>query len=278
VTALLVATLISAAVGCSERVRLVDTFKWLPAGYGQYAAWDTKEVRNDPIREMLAVLLGPPAERMDWIGIDSDQVDYFAFATDGAGHEVDIMVGGIDASRLRLLAEQEGFGRGVEMGVETGTGTDEGDSCALVPRLDERTLYGTDRAVRDCTRVIKGVDGSVCESRDVADVLDRMPDSMIIILAVGESEDHLPDCLAEGISIERQNSEELGVTVVLKYSNEDIAEVHRIWREDNLAEEALLMKELRSFEASREGAFVEVRLAVTMAGLETILGASLARE
>ena len=101
---LLVLAVGAVATGCSERIALIDTFTWLPEGYGDYVAWDVGAVRNDPIRETWVRMAAPWAQRLEWMEIESDQVDYFAFATDGAGHEVDIIVGDVDTISLRRWA------------------------------------------------------------------------------------------------------------------------------------------------------------------------------
>lgn len=240
VVVLVVLSLIVAA-GCSSdgggggtTASAVGTMKQLPKGGDGFAFADlegmqTKEQLKD-LYDSYSDRLNEEYDTEEELGASLDEVT--GVATNG---EVVLVKGTFQLDDIRDNLEDQDYDKDEYKDVETWESTDEGDETAVAFIDKSLIIIGqTMGDVEDCIDAIKGGGTSLYEDEGLKDMVDRLPDGIVVGCAEVTSDmkssftysdySYLRNVDMAGFSIGVKDDKSLLLTVVLKFDDKSDAD------------------------------------------------------
>ena len=218
---LLVCLIASSGVGCAESVdrEIVEMMKKTPANVSNFTFFDVKVLQGD---DALNNLYEGWKIGFDYIvgsyGIDINNVHFSAITTAEQSGGYYFIKGDLNLAEIRNNLESLGFEKDEYLSVETWA--KENEQIAL---MEELFIRGIALNVRECIDVIKGKKGSLWETENTKEMVDKLPD--------GANVNYLrqPEIMAyegvkvQGISYEKKDKDTLQVTALFLYEDENAA-------------------------------------------------------
>lgn len=236
--------------GGDVATEVIDMLKMMPKGADDFMSIDLEALRaDDDFEELYNDFMSDLSDLEESFGISFGDVSLFGVSGDG---EIVILRGDFDFDGVRdaleeIRLEEETY-EGVEMWVSPGI------SVAL---MDDMIIFGGEDNVKDCIEVIEEGDDSLYDNADFRDVIDRLPDGVMVAVGEGgsvmdyEAYDGLK---VTGVSIAKHSSDSVRFTGIAKFEDGDAAEdAIDDLREDMETDE----DELRNIDVSRDGEYLE---------------------
>ena len=181
---------------------------------------DVKALRgDDDLAGLLQDLEDSLEGLLEVIGTDLDNINGLASAED-----VSLFDGGFDFDDIRDELNSQGFDEDEYEGVEVWE-SPYGGWVALVENL---IIMGHQDGVKDCVDVVGGTEGSLGDTRDAEDIMDRLPSGISAGFYIGDTiavvDSEYQYLEASGWSFTKIDEDTLGMTTVLRFDNEDAAE------------------------------------------------------
>jgi len=181
---------------------------------------DVKALRgDDDLAGLLQDLEDSLEGLLEVMGTDLGNINALASAED-----VSLFDGGFDFDDIRDELNSQGFDEDEYEGVEVWE-SPYGGWVALVENL---IIMGHQDGVKDCVDVVGGTEGSLGDTRDAEDIMDRLPSGISAGFYIGDTiavvDSEYQYLEASGWSFTKIDEDTLVMTTVLRFDNEDAAE------------------------------------------------------
>ena len=181
---------------------------------------DVKALRgDDDLGGLLQDLQDSLEGLLEVMGTDLGNINALASAED-----VSLFDGGFDFDDIRDELNSQGFDEDEYEGVEVWE-SPYGGWVALVENL---IIMGHQDGVKDCVDVVGGTEGSLGDTRDAEDIMDRLPSGISAGFYIGDTiavvDSEYQYLEASGWSFTKIDEDTLVMTTVLRFDNEDAAE------------------------------------------------------
>lgn len=234
-------SLTAATVGCAadEERKVVDMMRKTPGNATFFSFQDVKAMRNDHNLEVLYRDYRNNSESTfgDY-GVDLNDVNHtvssISFDVEDAGALL-ILDGDFDLGEVRDRLNSLGFDkdeyrgvevwkrdRGVEVGERNGA-VEVWKGGELVALRDNLVIAGDKHIVRYCIEVIKGEKDSLWDNEDARDVVNRLPDGIMLAYFAPFGDGLYSGVGASGGSMEKKDEETLKSTQVFMFEDENAA-------------------------------------------------------
>jgi len=207
---IIVVLLLVPVIGCTSgnSADAKSFMEKIPEGAESLILVDFQALRGDDDLEDLL----EEFEDMIMIGIDIDDINYAAIY----GNTI-LLNGKFNLDDIRDELDDLGLNDDGYKDVEIWGSDYEYGWVALMGNL---IILGSEDDVKDCIDVIEEGEDSLLDDSDCKDLVDRLPDG--IMITYGTDEEY-PDEEAWGISIKKKDDDTLKVTAIFKFKNEDAA-------------------------------------------------------
>jgi len=243
--------LVIAMIGCTATTErgVVSMLKQLPENTNNFNFTDYKAVLSPSEQE------GMSSYFESQYGIYFNDFDYAISCYDD-GDYCEIFSGDFDLSKTRNNLESLGYNKGEYKGIELWES--ESKSVALKKNL---AILGGEDSVRNSIEVIKGERKSLWDNQDIKDLVDRLPDATSIESSLYGSGEGVSiyfggeafRCYGQGISMEMTDEENMKITWVYIFNDEDTT--HNAVEK---MEEEAKPEELVSYDIYQDGRFMIV--------------------
>jgi hypothetical protein len=239
---------------------VIDMLKMMPKGADDFMSIDMEALRtDDDFEEIYNDFVGDFSNLEEYMGIDISDISQFTVSGEG---EIVILRGDINLDAVRDALEETGFEeqtyKGVEMWVSPGI------NLAL---MSDTIIFGGEDNVKDCIGVIEEGDDSLYDDADFRDVIDRLPDGIMVGVGEGASVmtfDEYDGLKVTGVSIAKHSSDSIELTGIAKFTDADAAEdAIDDLRQDMEGDE----EELRNIDVSQDGKYLEATAEGDIEGL-----------
>ena len=158
-------------------------------------------------------------------GVDINTINYVAIMitssltsmTPGNMKGLVIIGGNFDLGDVREELEDQGCEEDKYKGVEFWTEEDN-DATAV---FKDMLIGGDDKSVKNCIKVMKGDRTSLYDDDDVKEVIDKLPDGIVIVVSTECSYENAP---AGGFVLIKEDEDTVKWKGVIKFDDEDDAE------------------------------------------------------
>lgn len=209
---------IAAVIGCagSNKRMLVDMMRKMPMSTSSFRFMDIQALRgDDDLKDLYKGWRDSCEYTLDDYGIVPNDVNCTAISFNEGCYLID---GDFDIGKLRNMRDSLGFNEHKYRDVEVWERT--GEAVALIEHL---IITGTDECVRDCIDVIKGDKDSFWDNQDVRDLVDRLPDGIMMYYELKPTWVINEGLEAQGSSIEKGDEDTVNVTWIYMFEDEDAA-------------------------------------------------------
>ena len=128
------------------------------------------------------------------------------------------LIGGrLDFDALRDALSDVGFERNDNEGVETWTSAQRG----AVAVMNDYFMESNETIIRNCVGVVESGDASMYDNSDFREVIDRLPDGLVVSCVKGawEEDEYCDGLESSGFSLAKKDSDTLAVTVVFRFDS-----------------------------------------------------------
>lgn len=228
---------------------VVSMMEKVPEDTTEFIFMDVKALRgDDALADLFQDLEDSLEGLLEVIGTDLDNINGLASAED-----VSLFDGGFDLDDVRDELDSQGFDEGEYEGVEVWE-SPYGGWVALVENL---IILGHQDGVKNCIDVVRGAEGSLGDTRDAEDMMDKLPSGLSAGFYIGDTiavvDSEYQYLEASAWSFRKMDEHTLVVTTVLRFDNEGAAEDAIDEVEEDFEE-----KEFKHLDFERDEEFVKV--------------------
>jgi hypothetical protein len=285
VVALILLSLLAAA-GCTRDgdVSQSGMMAQLPEGGYGYIFADAGAMLDNETMQDLYDSYGDLLEQVEEkLGVSLDQVT--EAATNG---EVILIKGNFVLEDITDRLEEAGYQEDQYNDVEIWESSGQGNTTAVAFIDNTLVVVGSEGEVEDCIDTIKGEAASLAENEDLRDMLDRLPDGVVVGCAEVPAEirialsyygySYLGNIDVAGASVGFKDSENLLLTVMLKFdSRADADEARDAIKGDiedaieTYLEDYLEVGDLGEINVSQDGEYLTITAQLSMETLESLI-------
>ena len=239
----------------ADAAKAIELMKIMPQNSQDFFMFIDMEMIGE--QENSEELASDFSEVLSWYaeicGFDTD--DVHRFATGG----VLVFEGDFNFDEVRSQLEESDYSQGEYNGVEVWSGTGSGEGIA-VALLSGRIITADGDGVEECIDVIKNGEPSVYDSDDAKDVMDRLPNGMMVGYGHDATLSGASDyegLLSSGVALTEQVGSSVKGHTVMKFEDAEAAEdAEQTIKDDLEASDS----NFQNVEVTRDGEFVKVML------------------
>ena len=211
--------LVGASVGCTSDAKEATTvMERVPWDTNPLVITDVADLRSDSyLGGLYTAWKDALGHQMEIHGIDSSDVGLSA-----SGGGLSLYEGDFDLVEVRYELEDRDYSEYEYKDVEVWQKPRGNEWVALMNGL---IVIGSKESVQDCLTVIREEAGSLSDRQDARDVIDRLPDGVIMQIGSVEPLSLLGifDLEAWGMSVNKKDAETIEIIAVYKFDDEDAA-------------------------------------------------------
>ena len=202
--------------------------KKLPENTDSFIYIDLEAFRaDDTLAPGLEDLLGSAEDMEGWFGIDLDNAKGFTGGTMGKEEDAEMVVllsGRFDLAKAREALEDLGCDKDTYRSVEVW----EAFGYYDIALMTNMVMFGSPDDVNACIDVIRGSDSSLYDNEEMRDILDCLPEGVLV--GVGEGSEFLNNDETEyeglqiaGMSAGKGSDGKISCSGIFKFENEEAA-------------------------------------------------------
>jgi len=272
---LIVVLLLIPVIGCASGIsgEAVDVMKKLSSDSDTFIFIDITALQADSDLEDYFNDIGDSQDEfLESFGVRFSEVEYIALAD-----EIIFLKGNFDLDEIRDELEDNNYDETKYNDVEVWEIGDiyaDVDIASVALINSDLILFGSEKDVRDCIKIINGEDGSLSlyDNGDFKGVTDRLPDGIVIgCMKSGSLSDSLFDLdnmfnglEALGLSGKKKDENTLNVTGVLQFEDKEAADNAMTDIEDMQEYLESSESDLGNIKISQDGEYIKVSADIDM--------------